>query len=145
MNEIEQLVSKVNRKFSDIGRSNGTAPLMPAQFDDPRDNRGGVVHELFIANHLRKLADKRWEAAKNEALSCGVLGNYDKLGVGSHVTYNGHNFVVSVKRNAASSTIDKKMLTDVLVDKFGEAVAQEVLKAATKPRAGATVIEVSTI
>jgi hypothetical protein len=136
----EQLLSKVNRKFSDIGRANGTAPIL-----NPDDNKYAITHELFIANHMRKLAEKRWEAAKNEAITSGVLGEFNELGVGSHVTHQNGTFVVSVKRNNPSKAIDKDMLVKILTRDFGGVIATSIITEAQKERAGATIIEISAI
>lgn len=137
--ERQKRESAIVRAFSDIGKSGKTA-FEPVSSGD---NRTGLVDELHVSYMLYALADKRREQAKADALAAGVLGDFDKLSVGSHLVFNADGYAVTVKRNNASETLDKTLLRAELVKRYGIDAAEEIIKAASKERKGQTTVVVS--
>lgn len=137
MTDMTTITSKLNRKFSDLGRTNGTAPLPDSE------NRAALAHELFVANQLRGLADKRYEAAKKDALDAGILGDFTAFEPGLHATYDSDHVAISVRKNSSSESVDKKALEQYLAKELPK-YAAAIMKACTKERAGQTVIQIAT-
>lgn len=137
MVDIQKRESAILRTFSNIGKSNGTAP---SAFTD---NRSSIADELYVSYMLYSLADKRREAAKADAIAAGIVGEFDQLRVGSHLTFNADGYAITVRRNQDSEMLDKTLLRAALVSRFGVEVAEDIIQSATKPRRGQTSIQVS--
>lgn len=126
----------LQKAFSAIGKKNGSSP------PEHSDNRFGVAYELFVASDLRSQANKRYEVAKKQAEEAGVIDERETIEGGEVSTYKTKFFDVTMKRAAASSTLDKTALKNVLMRKFkcDENAAQAIIKEASKPRKGAVTI-----
>lgn len=88
-----RLIDNINVAFSRIGNTNGTQ--MPESFD----NKEPIAWDLFVAQHLRSLADKRKEAAEKAAAQAGVINDKDTnpLPQGRAVLHAGDVVVVQVE------------------------------------------------
>lgn len=137
---MDMLLKKaaVQRAFSKIGKSNGSSP------PESTSNTFSVAYELFVSKDLKSQAEKRYEAAKKDAIDKGVL-DMEKAVEGMEVnTYSSEHFDVALKKSAGSMMIDKTALANNLNKKGWSAAEVEALIASSsKPRAGAVNINIS--
>lgn len=118
----------LNKALDKIGRTNGTKP--PDGTNDPATL---AAHAFMVSQRARSYWEKRHEEDKKAAQSHGVLGDPDKLLPGtSLVTYQDTKMTVTCSVNQPVRAIDKTLLGNELNKRFGSAVAQEILEAATK-------------
>ena len=121
--------------FNAIGKKNGSAPP-----DNP-SNTFGIAYELFIADHLRSIANARYEEAKASAVEAGVL--QDTYTAGTHVAYDSPELSVVVTKNKDSVTFDKTKAQNYITKKYGEVATKAMAKEATGSRNGATTVKVA--
>src|SRR5436190_7283082 len=107
--ERNKLTDAVNTKFAAIGKANGTR--MPAS----TSNTDSYAYDLWVAQQLVALANKRKEHAEKEAIKAGVLLDKEKnpQPEGSkQVVYHGDNVAISLAvSNAATRVNVDKVLT----------------------------------
>jgi hypothetical protein len=130
-NDLLHRKAAAAKAFNAIGRKNGSAP------PEGKDNRLGVAYEFYIANHLRSMANARYDAAKDAALDAGVIDiNYP---VGTHIPYHADGLSIIAKRNNDSSTLDKTLLANNLQKDHGfdESKTRELIQKSSNPRKGA--------
>lgn len=130
----------IQKAFQKIGKSNGHAPPDPP----PASNTFPIAYEFFVADNLRSLANKRYEAAKEAAQKAGVLGDEAEYQEGSTITtFNSDLFDVAAKKARGSRTLDKTELSNYLNRKgWKQAEIDELLVKGSKPRKGAVTFEV---
>lgn len=119
--------------FAKLGTKDDTKGAAPQS----ADNRFADVWEYFVADFLCTIATKRKETAKKKLTEMGVL---TKPAVGATETlYNksGVQLVGTTKSPAVS--IDRAMLSAELTKRFGAKKAMDIIQAAEKEAAPATV------
>jgi len=137
MTDFLEIEKKVNRLFSNIGRTNGTA------CDQTEDNREPLAYELFIADKLRKMAERRYEAAKADAMAAGLMGELDTFEPGAYTTFVGAQLTVAVRRNNPSQSVDKHLIIKALEKrKVDPLEVLEIMEEGSKERKGATTVSV---
>lgn len=134
--EILHNKAAIQKQFSTIGKKNGSAP------PDSGINTFPVAYELFVASELRSAANKRYDMAKKQAEEAGVIDESETIEGAEIATWKSKYFDVTMKKSAASSTLDKTMLKNVLMRelKCNEDKAQHIIDSASKPRKGAVTI-----
>lgn len=137
MTDIMKIKSDILKRFTAIGKTNGTAP-------PPSDkNTFGIAYEFFVAGVLRSVANKRYEAAKLAAESAGLIGDKKSLDVGSTTVATNEYFDIVAKKANSSKRLDKTALHNYLSRKYSEKEALEALVASETEQAGAVTIECS--
>lgn len=132
--EMLLLKSAIMKALGKIGTSNGTSPL------PSRRNISPALHEFFVADTLRSAVNKRYDAAKEAVIEQAGIDIPNIEESSQHIAASNEHIDLLVKKAASSTTIDKTMLKNELTRRFGGDVANEIIKAASKPRAGATTI-----
>lgn len=139
MTPIIKIKSAIQTAFSNIGKKNGTsAPTSKV-------NTFSIAYEFFCAEIMRSAANKRHEEAKKAAFDAGLLGEPSKYVEGETITtHDNEHFTITAKKAAASSTLDRTMLSNALSKRYGKkldaTLCNEILAEASKPRAGAVTI-----
>lgn len=136
MLKIIELKAAIQKSFNAIGKKNGSAPPIASS------NTFSEAYELLVASELRSIANKRYDAAKAAAASVGIIDE-NKTVEGSEITvHETEYFDISMKRAAASTTLDKTMLKNNLMTTFNmdASTADAVIAKASKPRKGAVTI-----
>ena len=111
--ERNKLTDAVNTKFADIGKKNGTR--MPAS----TSNTDSYAYDLWVAQQLVALANKRKEHAEKAAIKAGVLLDKEKnpQPEGSkQVVYNGDNVAISLAVSNAAARISIEKLLAYLTE-----------------------------
>jgi hypothetical protein len=136
--EILHKKAAIQKAFSKIGKSNGSAP------PEAGSNTFSAAYELFVAKDLKSQAEKRYEAAKEAAIEQGVL-DMDKAVEGTEVnTYSSEYFDIALKTSASSTTLDKtKLQSEMAKAGIPDAKVKAIIAAASKPRKGAVNINIS--
>lgn len=130
------LKAAIQKALSAIGNKGPTAP------NGDQSNTYPIAHELFVASELRSAVNKRYDVAKARAAEAGVIDE-DKTVEGAEIVAASYElFDVTMKRNAASTTLDRTQLKNVLMKRMNctEALAQAIIDEASKPRKGAVTI-----
>lgn len=129
----------IQKAFSKIGKSNGSAP------PESDKNTFGVAYELFVSKDLKSQAEKRYEAAKQAAIDAGVIDMEKTVEGAEVITFDSDMFDVSLKQSAGSMSLDKTMLGNVLKRQcnLNEAQVKSIIEASSKPRKGAVNINIS--
>jgi hypothetical protein len=78
-----------------------------------------------------------------EALDAGLLGEFSSFEPGLHATYSSDHIAINVRKNADNESVDRKAL-DAYLSKNHPDIADAIMKACVKPRAGQTVIQIAT-
>lgn len=130
----------IQKAFQKIGKSNGHAPPDPP----PASNTFPIAYEFFVADNLRSLANKRYEAAKTAARSAGVLGEEEAYVEGSTVTtFESELFDVAAKKASSTTMLDKTVMSNQLARKgWTPADIEKFIAESSKPRKGAVTFEV---
>ena len=112
--ERNKLTDAVNTKFAAIGKANGTK--MPAS----TSNTDSYAYDLWVAQQLVALANKRKEHAEKEAIKAGVLLDKEKnpQPEGSkQVVYHGDNVAISLAVSNAATRVDVNKVVNYLIEK----------------------------
>ena len=110
--ERNKLTDAVNTKFADIGKKNGTR--MPAS----TSNTDSYAYDLWVAQQLVALANKRKEHAEKAAIKAGVLLDKEKnpQPEGSkQVVYSGDNVAISLAVSNAATRVNVDKLLERLI------------------------------
>lgn len=99
-----------------------------------------LVWDYLVADRMTKIADARKKAALAALQAEGVLQQEYEPGV--HLAFNADGLSLVVRRNNDTETLDKAAVINALHREFGSEVAKRILKAASKPRKGAQIVEV---
>jgi hypothetical protein len=128
----------IQKAFAAIGKKNGSAPPESAK------NTFGVAYELLVSKDLASMAEKRYEAAKKAAEDAGVIDK-SKVVVGEEVrVYESEYFDIALKKNNDSQMLDRTTLKNFLMKQgASDAEAEKIIAGGSKPRAGATNINIS--
>lgn len=96
-------LAAVAKAFDRIGKINGTKAPDPVLNSDP------IAYEFFVASTLRRIADKRYDAAKSACADAGILGDPPDGPEGETLVHNG---VVKITRkvNKGASRLSKDKL-----------------------------------
>jgi len=127
-------MNALNVAFNKLGYTNGHN--MP----QTTKNTDAIAWELFIAQHIARIAEARKDEAHKEAVKAGVLFDHksNPKDMGTHSIYTGDIVSYICKVNSPPSRLDTKMLRSELL-KAG--VSQEVVNKcyarSTKELAGA--------
>src|SRR4029079_9203596 len=111
--ERNKLTDAVNTKFADIGKKNGTR--MPTS----TSNTDSYAYDLWVAQQLVALANKRKEHAEKATIKVGVLLDKQKnpQPEGSkQVIYNGDNVAISLAVSNAAARISIEKLLAYLTE-----------------------------
>jgi len=111
--ERNKLTDAVNTKFADIGKKNGTR--MPAS----TSNTDSYAYDLWVAQQLVALANKRKEHAEKAAIKAGVLLDKEKnpQPEGSkQVVYSGDNVAISLAVSNAATRVNTDKLIAYLAE-----------------------------
>jgi hypothetical protein len=108
-----KLIDKINTAFSNIGKSNGT------RLPTSSNNRDPIAWDLFVAQHVTSLANKRKEAAERAAVRAGVINDKEKdprpAGT-KDMIYSGEQMAVLLSVNTAAERINAAKVYDYLLD-----------------------------
>lgn len=132
MTDLIHRRAAASKAFRAIGHNNGHAP------PESDGNTHHIAYEFLIADHLRSLANARYEAAKEAAQAAGVIEtDYSE---GTHIPYARNGLSVIATRAKDSLTLDKTMLKNELMKSHGfdETKVNKLLVKSSKPRKGAT-------
>lgn len=132
MSDILHRRAAINKSFSAIGVKNGSAP------PDSKLNTFAPLYEFFVADALRSMANKRYDAAK-ENLASVVDLNKIKEGAQVRLVATEH-FDIDARQNVATTTLDRTMLKNELTKRYGSKVADDIITKSSKPKKGAVTI-----
>jgi hypothetical protein len=119
-----KIIDSINTAFSKIGYANGTK--MPKS----DDNREPIAWEMFVAQHMNALANKRKEQAEKMAVVAGVIIDKEKKPrpEGSQdVMYTGESVQVLLRVNTAASRVD---ITKVIENLLSMGIQADLVRAA---------------
>lgn len=121
--ELNLLTNKINKRFADIGTTNGTAmPQSPS-------NNEHIAYELHIALALARLAEGRKKHAMKEAVKAGIIFDHEKepKPAGTKETlFNGSVVQVDVSVKTPTSRFDHNKFIDDLLATFITLPREEV-------------------
>lgn len=105
-------VSVIETKFADIGHTKDTEA--PPKIKNAKDK---AAWEFFLSGTLRKLAETRYERAKNKCKSLGlIVKDGDPVKPGSEsVTYDSQVITITLNVGKPAERIDPVKLTQELI------------------------------
>lgn len=125
-------INAMNVAFDKIGHHNGHS--MPQS----NNNRDPIAWELFVAQHLYKIADGRRKNAHAAAVTNGVLFDHtsNPRTPGDYSVYDGDILTFQCNVKNPASTVDAKKLQSELIKAGVDAmIVQKCVAAATVERA----------
>jgi hypothetical protein len=127
--ERNKLVDRLNIAFANIGRKNGTT------LPQTQNNREPGAYDLFVAQHLVALANKRKDAAEKAAVQDGVIPDKEKdprpEGT-KEITFTGEHVQVMLSVSTAASRVDiTKVMTYLLSRGVSASLVKEAVDLAT--------------
>ena len=133
--EIIHRKAAVQKAFSKIGKSNGSAP------PESTSNTFGPAYELFVASELRSAANKRYDVAKATCVELGILDEEKAVEGAEIAVYKTQLFDVTMKKAASGTTLDRVKLKNALSKRgMSEKDLIDILKEGSKPKKGAVTI-----
>jgi hypothetical protein len=121
-----KLIDAINLSFASIGHTPGMKMPKSERNDEP------AAWELFVAQHVLSLANKRKDNAEKDAIDAGVILDKEKNPKPEgtrEVIYNGDVVSIAVEVRKAATRVSVNVLCDYLA---GKGVSQKLLMEAMK-------------
>jgi len=143
--EVRVTAIEARNAMEDIFKRIGTDEFPETILPAGNKNTAAEAREFATAQALKKMADSRFKEAEEKARALGILGSEDEYVEGqTRIVYSTPSFDITAKRNKGSKQLDKDLLQAALAEHgISAAKLLEIMTSASKPRKGATQIEVA--
>lgn len=134
----------VRNSIEDILVRIGTEEIPETVMPAGNKNTSPIAAKYAVAKTIKGWADRNFKDVEAEARTQGILGDEDMYREGlTTVVWQSPAFDITVKRAKGSTTLDKDRLQEELLKRMSQASLLEVMEEASKPRKGATTIDVA--